>query len=238
VGLGLLFAAAAATWAAAFLLFPPARTATGPARGGAASAAEPVPAPTRHRAGTPPAFAVADGVRLHVSEGLMAMAFHEASYGDAVAMRPLGRCTICRNRTKFRPPPSVDRSLEYIVMDTRGRDLPATSAVDLVMARGAIVRSPVTGTVAAVRRYRLYGEHPDVRLTLLPAGVPDRRVVAIHLEGVRLSPGDQVVAGRTPLGTARRFGFESQVDRYVPGRLPHTHVEVKNPAARRSPLPS
>lgn len=177
-----------------------------------------------------PVFASSDAVRLRLVSGrALAVAFHEASYRDATALRPWGDCVVCRNRTKFTPPaPRGD--LSYLVTDTRGRRTPATSAADIVLPRGGTVLAPVTGRVTAVKHYRLYFRYPDVRVEIRPAEVPDRRVVMIHLADVRLEKGDAVEASVTRIGAVRRFPFESQVDRYVGGRYPHVHLEVKNPA--------
>jgi hypothetical protein len=57
--------------------------------------------------------------------------------------------------------------------------------------------------------------------------------VIIHLRDARVRRGERVVASQTVLGWARRFPFESQVDRYVRDRFPHVHIEVKRPVARR-----
>jgi hypothetical protein len=231
VVLGILAVANAAVWGGALVLFRPAeRTAAA-----SVTIAEPSPSPVPDGPPPLPAVAVAEGVVIRsVSADTVAVAFHEASYHDAVPMRPLGRCGVCRNRTKFRPPPPRDPDLEYIVTDSRGRDTAATSAVDLVLRRGAEVVSPVDGVLTRVRRYRLYARYPDVRVEIRPLGVPDRRVVMLHLARVDLRRGDRVEASVTRLGVVRRFPFRSQVDRYVRGRYPHVHLEVKDPAASRT----
>jgi hypothetical protein len=181
-----------------------------------------------------PVFARGGGVDLRLSSPrVLAVAFHEASMDDAVPLTPTGVCIVCKNHAKFEPPPAEEPEIEYIVMDPRGRSQGATSAVDLVMPRGATVLSPVTGTVVSVKRYRLYYRHPDVRVEIRPEGAPDRRVVVIHLQHVELRKGQEVEASVTVLGTVRRFPFESQVDRYVRGSFPHVHMEVKEPAPRR-----
>jgi hypothetical protein len=146
----------------------------------------------------------------------------------------VGRCLLCRNRTKFAPPEPRVRDLTYIVTDTRGRSTPATSAVDVVLERGAQVLAPVSGVVTEVKRYRLYSRYRDVRVEIRPDGVPDRRVVLLHLEAVDVVRGDRLQASITPIGVVHRLPFESQVDRYVRGRYPHVHLEVKDPAARRT----
>lgn len=178
-------------------------------------------------------LAVADGIRLeHPAEGIRGVAFHEASMAGALRMRPFGLCDVCRNRSKFRPPP-VRGDGEYVVMDTRGRSFPATSAMDVVLESGAPMLSPVSGTVRRVRRYRLYGVVPDVRVAIQPVGARGEQVVMIHLRSVRVGPGDRVVAGETPVGWARPLPFHSQVDRYVRGGSPHVHLEVVDARTRR-----
>jgi hypothetical protein len=214
--------------------------------GEAATAAVELPAPSTAKAPGPdepvpelpaplPVFAVAGGVRLRLpTVRPVALAYHEASMPRRIALQPFGSCVKCRNRWKFRPPRIGPSDLEYMVMDTRGRPAPATSAVDVVVRRRDRIRSPVTGTVWRFRRYRLYGRYPDARVAIVPDGRPDRLVVLIHLQEVRVRSGDRVVASQTVLGRARRFPFESQVDRYVRGTHPHVHLEVKRPPARRA----
>jgi hypothetical protein len=228
ITVGILVAASAGVWGSAyFLLRPAALPETSP------PTIVPSPVATAEPGEALPVFAKAGGVRLHlVSPRVVAVAFHEASMDDAAELLPTGVCIVCRNRTKFEPPPATEPTVEYLVLDSRGRSQAAASAVDLVLPRGAEVLSPVTGTVMSVKRYRLYYRYPDVRLEIRPEEAPDRRVVVIHLEQVRLEEGQRVEASETTLGTVRRFPFESQVDRYLRGKLPHVHMEVKRPAAR------
>lgn len=182
-----------------------------------------------------PVFAVAGGLRLHLPDARpVALAYHEASMPHRVVLRPRGSCAVCRNRGKYRPSQVGPSELEYMVMDSRGRPAPATSAVDVVLHRADRVLAPVTGRVWSVRRYRLYGRYRDVRVAILPEGRRDRLVIVIHLRDVKVRRGEQVVASQTVLGRARRFPFLSQVDRYARGRFPHVHIEVKRPPARRS----
>jgi hypothetical protein len=181
-----------------------------------------------------PVFAVAGGVRLRLPEARpVALAYHEASMPRYVVLRPRGSCVVCRNRGKYRTAQVGPSRLEYMVMDSRGRVASATSAVDVVLHRGDRVLSPVTGRVWRVRRYRLYGRYHDVRVALRPEGRRERMVIVIHLRDVRVRRGEPVFASQTVLGRPRRFPFLSQVDRYVGGRFPHVHIEVKRPPARR-----
>lgn len=226
--MGTLLIAAAGVWGSAYFLLRPAALPRF-----APPTIVPSPVATADPGEALPVFAAAGGVGLHlVSAKVVAVAFHEASMDDAAELQPTGVCIVCRNRTKFEPPPATEPTVEYLVLDSRGRSQAATSAVDLVLPRGAEVLSPVTGTVISVKRYRLYYRYPDVRLEIRPEEAPDRRVVVIHLEQVQLEKGQRVEASETTLGTVRRFPFESQVDRYLRGKLPHVHMEVKRPASR------
>lgn len=181
----------------------------------------------------PAAFASAEGVLLHLpAYRVRGVAFHEAALPGAHSLRPFGRCRPCRHH-RFSPPAADGSGLRYAVMPPRGRGTSPTSAVDVVVGPGTSVRSPVTGTVRSVERYRLYGRHPDTRVVIRPEGAAGIHVVLLHLWGVTLSEGDRVEATVTPVGRARRLPFPSQVDRFVPGGLPHVHLEVVDARARR-----
>jgi hypothetical protein len=234
VTVGVLGVAGASLWAVGFLAFQPASTAGPVPR--VAPSPQPAPLPTPVSVEGEellPSFAVGDRIRLRLpAEDLVAVAFHEASYDDSVRLRPFGVCRVCRNLWKFTPPRPIDRDLRYIVMDSRGRSQPATSAADVVVERNAVIVSPVDGVVRRVKKYRLYGRYRDIRVEIRPEGVRRRRVVMLHLSHVRLRRGDHLQASVTRIGLARKLPFESQVDRYVRGRYPHVHLEVKRPAAR------
>jgi hypothetical protein len=159
------------------------------------------------------------------AEREIAICYHEAYYPDAREMEPIGRCRRNGNRTKFDPPPT-EPGPAYIVMSSRGRGTPATSAVDVVLERRTPVLAPVGGRVARVKRYRYEGGF-DRRIEITPADAPDLRVVMLHVDDIRIRDGDEVVAGATVLGVPRVFGFTQQVDYYIPGRNPHVHIEVK-----------
>jgi hypothetical protein len=237
VVLGLLAGANVIVWGGAWVLFrrvEATASAWNPAPSPEVTAPPPVSGASAPE--TPeellPVFATVDGVRVRlITAKPVQVAFHEASYDDAVALRPTGVCGRCRNPTKFTPPRPRDDSLRYLVTHSRGRDTPATSAADIVVRRGTPVLSPVDGMVKRVRRYRLYGRYPDMRVVIRPDGVPDRRVMLLHVGAVHLRPGDPVEASVTVVGAPRRLPFESQVDRYVSGRYPHVHLEVKDASA-------
>lgn len=179
--------------------------------------------------GEPQVFGTVDGLDLWTPSGAtLLVAYHEASFDDALAVQPVGRLRNNFNSTKYQDP-GVTPGPVYDVQASRGRTQRATTAIDLVMRDDDPVLSPVTGKVVEVRPYSLYNRYPDNRIEIAPDGRPGLRVVLIHVAGVRVEVGDEVVAGQTALArTANRFPFHSQVDRHVPdGPWPHVHVEVK-----------
>lgn len=178
----------------------------------------------------PPVFATFEDVSLHLpSEDVLLVGFHEASYDDALAVGPVGDSIANENRTKFTAPPTDPEGPEYVVLSSRGRPNPATSAVDLVMKDDTPVLSMVTGTVVDVRPYALYGKYPDTRIEIQPEGRPDLRIVVIHVADVGVQVGDYLQAGVTRLaGGPNRFPFASHIDRYFEQeRWGHVHLEVK-----------
>jgi len=178
-----------------------------------------------------PAFAQVAGLRLIVpSQRFDAVAFHEATYADAMELEPLGRMTHNFNRTKFDPPPTAP-GVPYLVETSRGRTNAATSAADVLLPRTASVLTPVTGTVMVAKRYKLYGRYPDMRVEIKPQGFPDLRVVIIHLDQVTVVRGDEVSATLTAIGKPRVFPFDSVVNDEVASDDPHIHIEVKEPDA-------
>jgi hypothetical protein len=212
------------------------------ATGSARPAAEHAPAPGAHEEDeqsapiATAAFATIDAVSLHLpAEKVVLVGFHEASTRDALAFDPVGSLEDNQNTTKFDPPPDVTAGPPYVVLSSRGRPFPATSAVDVLLEEAEPVRSPVSGIVTDVRSYHLYGKYADQRIEIAPRDAPDQRIVMIHLDGVTVAIGDEVSVGETVVAAgARLFPFGSHIDRYTePHRYPHVHYEIKRavPAA-------
>lgn len=177
--------------------------------------------------GATQAFAMVKGLTLRLpAQRLKGVAYHEAAYSAALALKPLGRCARNVNRYKFDCPPTTPGP-RYMVMSSRGRAHPATSAVDVAMSNRSRVVSPVTGRVAKVRAYWLYGRYRDYRVSFIPAGRPNLAAVMIHLRRVQVRPGDRVIAGTTVIALPRRLPFHSQVNSYVGRGVSHVHLEVK-----------
>lgn len=190
-----------------------------PERG--ATAAEPAPA-------SPVRFASYEDVELFLpTPRTMIVGFHEASYRNAVRLRPWGAPLASDNPRKEAAPPR-DPGPNYAVMSTRGRPTQATSAADLAVPAGTRIASPVTGTVVEVSPYQLYGRHSDLRIRIRPEARPDLLVTVLHVQGAEVAVGDRVVGGESPLAArATHFPFRSHVDAYSGGRPPHVHVELR-----------
>jgi hypothetical protein len=193
------------------------------------------PSPTEAPTPPPPAweaFAEGLGVLVHLpAPGPILVAFHEAVKDDAVAMTPIGTLERNANRRRYPEPPPDAPGSAYIVMRTRHRDTPPTSAADVVYPAGTPIRAPVTGRVTGIRVYSLYGLVDDYRVAILPRGAPHVRVVMIHLTSLEVEKGDLVFATLSVLGRPRVLPFGSQVDDYQDEGEPHVHIEVKDAAA-------
>jgi hypothetical protein len=160
--------------------------------------------------------------------------YHESLFDSAIGMRPVGRL-IENAHPRFEPPPPGDGP-GYVVMDPRERGTGPTTAVDIVVRSRSRFRSPVTGTVVAVRRYLLYCDEPDWKIVIRPDLRRNLRVLVLHLAHPRVSDGDHVTAPSSVLGVAARNDEPSaQENRYFPDRFPHVHVEVER--NRASPTP-
>lgn len=180
----------------------------------------------RVRGATQP-IATVSGLTLHLPAHRPKMvAYHEAALPAALALKPLGRCARNVNRYKFDCPEKT-RGPRFVVMSSRGRVHPATSAVDVAMSKSSAVVSPVTGRVFKVRPYWLYGKYRDYRISLIPKDRPDLAVVIIHLRRLAVRAGDRLIGGTTALGLPRRLPFHSQVNSYVGWGVAHIHLEVK-----------
>jgi murein DD-endopeptidase MepM/ murein hydrolase activator NlpD len=188
------------------------------------------------RSAPAPAFAHADGVALALPHpDPLAVAFHEASKAEALALTPMGRLEANDNATKFDPPPDTADGPAYHVLSSRGRGRPATSAVDIAVPNGEVVDALVTGEVVEVRQYTLYGGVQDWRVVIAPRDRPDLHVVMIHLHRPQVRVGEEVTAGQTTVALPRLLPFTSHVDYVLDAQVPHVHVEVKA-ATRATPL--
>ncbi|MDX1658215.1 MAG: M23 family metallopeptidase [Nitriliruptorales bacterium] len=184
--------------------------------------ASPEPAPT------PSVLATVAGVELlSVSPDSAAHGFHEGST-RSLELTPVGRPVA--NKRGIELPPAADEGVDYVVMTSRGRATSPTSAVDVAVAEGTPIASPVTGQVIDVSRYALYGKLSDVMIRIRPAANPDVTVTLFHVTHPAVGPGDEVIAGETVVAAGPRpLPFGSQIDKWVGHAGPHVHIQVDRP---------
>ncbi|HJP66461.1 MAG TPA: M23 family metallopeptidase [Actinomycetota bacterium] len=203
---------------------------------GAALPVQPIPLPqtalgARPAVPTAQPMASVRGLTLFLpATQVTVVAYHEAALARALRLRPDGRCIRNANKWKFTTPKPT-AGPDYMVMSSRGRPHPATSAVDVAMPKGSRVLAPVTGTIVSVKRYYLYGQYFDFKVVVRPTSSPKLLVTIIHLDRLRVHKGDVVTAGRSAIGIPRVFPFGSQVNNYIGAGIPHVHLEVKERGA-------
>lgn len=171
---------------------------------------------------------------VQMSDETVLVGFHEAAMPGAkpLAVASTPDADHGRGQVSFS---NVDDPLDTVILPTRARATNAASAMDVVIPAREAVFTPVTGTVTEVDHYQLYGRYPDNRMVIVPDARPDLRVVILHIEGLKVDPGDKVTAGRTKIAVgANPFPFESQVDRFARPLMPtkgdatpHVHVELR-----------
>ncbi len=168
-------------------------------------------------------LATAGGVDLvHPSSRVERVGFHEANHDGARQLEPLSS------------------AVAPTTLESRGRGTGSRTAADVVADPTVEIRSPVTGRVIRAGSYVLYCDKHDHYLAIAPDARPGWEVKILHVEGLAVSRGERVVAGRTVV--ARRpaqLPFRSQVDKVSPTQpaWPHVHIEVVDPSIPDRPSP-
>jgi murein DD-endopeptidase MepM/ murein hydrolase activator NlpD len=112
-------------------------------------------------------------------------------------------------------------------MTSRGRGTHARSAIDVVTEPGTIITAPVAGTVVRAGNYNLYCRYRDAYVVIAPDSHPHLEVKLLHIQQVRVTPGQRVQAGEPVAAHATVFPFRSQVDFLTAEpSWPHVHLEV------------
>jgi hypothetical protein len=172
----------------------------------------PTPVPTPAVAPTSAVFARVGGVPLvHPAARVERIGFHQASDVNSLGLTPA--TTAVRAR----------------VLPSRHRPTPSHSAADIVVHPQSEIFAPVSGIVKRAGNYRLYCKTPDSFAVISPAGHPELEIKLLHISGLRVRPGDRVVAGKTLLAKRpTKLPFGSQVDAYSSHRpaWPHVHMEA------------
>lgn len=160
-------------------------------------------------------FATVGGVTLlHPASRVERIGFHESNHDGARQLEV---------HTSAKDP---------VTLPSRGRGTGSRSAADVVVDPEVEIRAPVSGTVIRSGTYRLYCEYSDDFAVIDPEDHRGWEVKMLHIEGVRVEPGDRVEGGVTVLARrARKLPFRSQVDDYTAEpSWPHVHIEVIDPS--------
>ncbi len=164
--------------------------------------------------GTP--FAEVGGVTLfHPAAVVERVGFHESNHEGARQMSV------------------APTAVAPVTLSSRERGTGGRTAADIVVDPATEIRSPVTGTVRRAGTYVLYCDHSDDFLVVAPDTNPAWEVKLLHISGVRVRPGDRVVAAETVVAPRpTQLPFKSQVDRRSPVKpaWPHVHVEIDDPS--------
>ncbi len=158
--------------------------------------------------------------------------YHESSHTRAYSLTPIGQCLINDNGW------DVDAALNsraqlptYYIMESRGEYAYGTTVADIAMDPGTPVLAPVNGTVLKIEPKVIYDEFEDLQVEIVPDGLPNVRVAFLHIDQIKVKPGDKLKQGKTVMGIPRdwRPYFASELDDYVKPPMPHVHVQVNTP---------
>lgn len=106
------------------------------------------------------------------------------------------------------------------------------TAADVGAEPGTTVYAPVTGTVLAVRPYKLYNKYDDYEIHIKPDGWADIDVVLIHVDKVSVKAGDRVLGGVSRLATVRKMSnrVTLQLGGYTRNGGDHVHFQLNRVA--------
>ena len=165
-------------------------------------------------------------------KNIRGIGYHESSHTRAYSMVPIGQ--LLKNDNAW----DLDVELNsvaplptYNIMETRGEYAYGTTVADIAMDPGTPVRAPVSGTVIKIEPKVIYDEYEDLQIEVIPDGLPDVRVAFLHIDNIKIKPGDYLAQGKTTMGIPRdwRPYFASELDDYVKPSMPHVHVQVNRP---------
>ncbi|MCL4473472.1 MAG: M23 family metallopeptidase [Actinobacteria bacterium] len=125
----------------------------------------------------------------------------------------------------------------YYIMEEGGKSGSPTASIDVGAPAGTIVYSPVDGTIAGIRSYKLNGKCPDTELKILPNNHSNMVVVITHLNNIQSTLGQPVRAGDSRLGAVRQLDgcIEQQLSRYTYDTGNHVSMQVEYISKKSNP---
>jgi hypothetical protein len=92
-------------------------------------------------------------------------------------------------------------SVRYYLLPGSGNG--ATGSILVGAAPGSPVTAPISGTVTAVKQYKLYGKYDDVQVDIRPDEMSGVTMSILFIDEPVVSIGEVVTAGKTQLGKVR-----------------------------------
>jgi hypothetical protein len=92
-------------------------------------------------------------------------------------------------------------SVRYYLLSGEGKG--ATGSILVGAAPGCPVTAPVSGTVTAVKQYKLYGKYDDVQVNIRPEEMSGITISMLFIDEPVVSIGEVVTAGKTQIGKVR-----------------------------------
>ena len=196
-----------------------------------------------------PNFAQYGSLKIHLpvaASAITALAFHQASFTDALPMTSLVPDADMTLATKLKAVPPVSSVSHGIddgsadVWDGQALRLWRSSrygkpdtAVDCGADAGTTVLAPISGTVQEIKSYMLYGKYPDYEIHIKPTGRSDIEVVLIHVTDLTIAKGDTVQTGITPIAHVRCFSSKMtlQLGEYTKNGGDHVHLQINRVTA-------
>ena len=160
--------------------------------------------------------------------------YHQAFNVKALSLKPVG--------DYFQDTPNLKAEIRArqnniqpvsFIMASRGRGSSPTSSVDISLAAGTIIRSPVDGVIADIVPYLLYGRYNDYRLEIQAKGYPMFKIAIVHIDNLMVAKGQRIFKGVTKLATVRPLRFGSQINDYLNIPKDHIHIQVNPIAANK-----
>jgi hypothetical protein len=141
------------------------------------------------------------------AEDVTIIAYQPVADAQSVEFSPIGEQTNANAVVRFfRGIFSGAPSVRYYLLDGKGNG--PTGAALIGAAPGAGVFAPVSGTVIAVKHYKLYGKYDDVQIDIRPEEMSGITISLLFIDQPAVSIGDVVAAGKTPLGSVRECPSE------------------------------
>jgi hypothetical protein len=170
------------------------------------------------------------------AESLTEIAFHQASGKSALSMETsLPDADMTAAGENRGTPKTTTASNDTVVLEAQvlrmwrsNRSGEPDTAADVGAAPGTIVYAPVSGTVIGVKKYWLYGEYEDYEIHIQPEGWPEVDCVLIHIDNIRISVGDRVTGGVTPVAEIRLLSdrVDHQIGAYTSDGGDHVHIQL------------